>query len=66
MPAVGARHREPLEALGVWVEGAIPLTPRIFVAGARSIGSAFSRSGTRPRRPLTWDADVDRVEAGGG
>ncbi|HZB26287.1 MAG TPA: hypothetical protein VE379_09165 [Vicinamibacterales bacterium] len=54
-------------ALGMWVEGRYRVTPRLFVA-ARGDRLAFSRvAGTLfDGRPISWDARVERLEAGVG
>jgi hypothetical protein len=58
---------QPLSAVGAWLEGRYRLTPRIFAA-ARADRLSFSRiQGTLfAGRPATWDAPVERIEAGGG
>jgi predicted porin len=67
MPFVASGESQELDALGMWVEGRYRLTPRLFVA-ARADRLSFSRvSGTLfSGVPTTWDANVERLEFGGG
>jgi hypothetical protein len=56
---------DPLVATAGWVEGKYRLSPRLFVAG-RVDRLAFSRiQGSQPA-PITWDANISRLELGGG
>jgi hypothetical protein len=63
----GGTGTQQLRALGVWAEGRYRIIPRLFVA-ARVDRLTFSKiSGTVTGAQLfTWDADVERVEAGCG
>jgi predicted porin len=67
MPLAGTAVEQPLSAWAGWVEARYRITPRVFAA-ARADHLGFSRiAGTLfDGRPVTWDAPVDRVEAGGG
>lgn len=67
MPLVQPGGDQRLGALGMWVEGRYRFTPRLFVA-ARADRLTFSRiSGSLfAGRPTTWDANVERLEVGGG
>lgn len=57
---------EPLVATTGWIEGKYRLSPRLFVA-ARAGRMAFSKiQGLQFATPLGWDADVSRIELGGG
>lgn len=56
-----------VDALGVWVEGRYRLTPRLYVAGrADSLGFSKIAGTVFDGAPTTWDAPVQRLEAGAG
>lgn len=66
VPAVAApRIDRPLRALSVMGEGRVKITPRVYAA-ARIDGLTFSNvaDGAGAYRP--WEADVTRLEVGGG
>lgn len=66
LPAVAApRLDRPLRALSVMGEGRVKITPRVYAA-ARVDGLTFSNvvDGAGQYRP--WEADVTRLEVGGG
>lgn len=57
---------KPLVATTGWVEGKYRLTPWLFAA-ARVDRIVFSRiQGFQPATPLGWEADMSRIELGGG
>jgi hypothetical protein len=67
MPLARSARTQDLDALGVWIEGRYRVSPRLFLA-ARADSLSFSMiSGTLfSGFPTTWDANVERVEAGAG
>jgi hypothetical protein len=64
-PFISVRPGEALSALGTWVEGRYRITPRIFAA-ARLDRLGFSSLTGDSGQVDTWDANVRRVEVGGG
>jgi hypothetical protein len=65
MPGIGLEG--PLRAHAIWAEGRYRLSPRLFVAG-RADHLGFSRivDALSGDGPVSWDAPVTRLEAGGG
>jgi hypothetical protein len=55
----------PLRASAVWAEGRYRLSPRVYAAG-RIDRLAFSTVSVPGARPISWDAPITRLEAGGG
>ena len=56
-----------VDALGLWVEGRYRLTPRLYVAGrADSLGFSKIAGTVFDGERATWDAPVQRLEAGAG
>jgi hypothetical protein len=65
LPAISAPFiTDPVRAIGAYVEGRYRIRPRIFLAG-RADHLGFSQI-TGSAGPVSWDAPVTRIEAGGG
>jgi hypothetical protein len=65
VPTINPPHiADPVRAVGAYVEGRWRIRPRVFLAG-RVDHLGFSEI-TGSAGPLSWDAPVTRIEAGGG
>jgi hypothetical protein len=66
IPTFAEPHIEdPLAATAAWLEGRYRLTPRLYVA-ARGDRVVFSRVQGLHLPEAGWDADISRLELGGG